>query len=528
MESTRAPGPLMIAGHVDAASPALLPAGTQSVPTLARPACCSSSTEAPTRPVRASTCTAVAVTPGASTSSRTTSRSWPLTTRPRPAGASMRPLGPRMIDVDDGRGLVGVDQDDPGLAAGDGAAAHEPELRGGGRAGRARHPAATTSRVAAPLVGDQARARVCRRRRRGWRAGAGCRTPRSGPVRPGRGSSTARTPCRAASPGRRHRSADCPRRRPVGLLAGLARHDRRRDADAEVGAGARLGAQQHGGADRLDRDGPLGDLGRRLLQERREQGEDGGHGEADEQGPRAGDGRPALAADCRRRRGRRRGGSAARSSRWSPVSGVVEVRGEVDLEVLLAQLGVGGQRLSRRSDVGVRSSGVAGPRLAIGSQADLLASEHQAPPASAGAATLGSAPGVGAATSDGRRRRGRDRDRVGDVRAGPSRRGRAGRRAAARATASVRCRRTRRPPGACPPAPRRPATRRAGPARRLAARSVCVPSAPTATARHAAIERRRRSPGCARPCPRAAPGPGRGRPSWCPRRRRRAASASPP
>ena len=160
---------------------------------------------------------------------------------------------------------------------------------------------------------------------------------------------------------------------------------------------------------------------------------------ADEQGPGAGDRRPALAAAlapaARATGAAGRPSSAAtapESSRSAPRS---TSRSSSRRSASSASDSAGAATSGARS-----SAGVAVAEIGHALQLHLLASEHQR------ATRLGRGSGLGAQRQrprrSARRRRGRDRDRAGGVRAGPSRRGRAGRRAAATASASARCRRT--------------------------------------------------------------------------------------
>ena len=58
-------------------------------------------------------------------------------------------------DIDNGRGVVRVDEHDAGLTAGDSAAADEPEIGAGTCAGRTGHSSTLAARIASPLISDE-------------------------------------------------------------------------------------------------------------------------------------------------------------------------------------------------------------------------------------------------------------------------------------------------------------------------------------------------------------------------------------
>ena len=235
-------------------------------------------------------------------------------------------------------GLVGVDQDDAGLAAGDGAAARRTRTatppgrtpcwpcRGRGRPDRV------------PTGRRRARAPGCRRRRPGWPA-VGCRRPRSAPVRRARGSWTGRTPCPAASRGPAGPRRAARRRRPSwpgwpGTIAAVTR-------TPEVGPGARLGAQQDGRADRLDGRGALGrPPASAAAGASRARVSTTTDGEPDEQRR----GAPEKGEPAGWTASRRPPATAASPTRVLPSRSA----GEVELHVLLGERRVVGQRLRRR------------------------------------------------------------------------------------------------------------------------------------------------------------------------------------
>ena len=115
-------------------------AGSQSAPRGVRPSSCWSRTAAATRPLRAWTCTANRVMPGASASSSRTSWLPAATGTPRPAGASTGPSGPYSVMSTTAGAASRVGEVHPAALPDHGAAADEPEV--GARARCTRSPRA--------------------------------------------------------------------------------------------------------------------------------------------------------------------------------------------------------------------------------------------------------------------------------------------------------------------------------------------------------------------------------------------------